>query len=224
MALLSYLAIFFENQLLLSYLSLSFLDYKFNISYLQYFLTILCFLLFINAFNMLDGINGQAGSYLIFILIIFAINKIFLVLSIILIVATIFILILNFNNKLYLGSTGTLVLGFLISNLFIKSHNIYEVFYADEIFLIMIIPGLDLVRLAFARLLNRKHPFKPDRNHIHHLVINNFSFIYSFLLMQIILIFPYLLFLALKNFILTFIIVLFIYIFFIYFLKKNEKN
>jgi hypothetical protein len=173
---------------------------------------------------MLDGINGQAGSYVIVILIIFVINKIFLPLSIILIVATIFILILNFNNKLYLGSTGTLVLGFLISNLFIKSHNIYEVFYADEIFLIMIIPGLDLVRLAFTRLLNRKHPFKPDRNHIHHLVINNFSFIYSFFFMQVILIFPYLLFLILKNFILTFIIVLFTYIFLIYFLKKNEKN
>ena len=118
MFLLSYLAIFFDKQLLLNYLSLSFLDYKFNITFLKYFLTILCFLLFINAFNMLDGINGQASSYLIFILIIFIFNKIFLTLSIILIVATIFILILNFNNKLYLGSTGTLVLGFLISNLF----------------------------------------------------------------------------------------------------------
>jgi len=224
MFLLSYLAIFFDKQLLLNYLSFSFLDYKFNITFLKYFLTILCFLLFINAFNMLDGINGQAGSYVIFILIIFVINKIFLPLSIILIVATIFILILNFNNKLYLGSTGTLVLGFLISNLFIKSHNIYEVFYADEIFLIMIIPGLDLVRLAFTRLLNRKHPFKPDRNHIHHLVIKNFSFIYSFLFMQAILIFPYLLFLTLKNFIFTLIIVLFSYILLIYFLKKNEKN
>ena len=224
MFLLSYLAIFFDKQLLLNYLSLSFLDYKFNITFLQYFLTILCFLLFINAFNMLDGINGQAGSYVIFILIIFVINKIFLALSIILIIATIFILILNFNNKLYLGSTGTLVLGFLISDLFIRSHNIYEIFYADEIFLIMIMPGLDLVRLAFTRLLNRKHPFKPDRNHIHHLIIKNFSFIYSFFLMQIILIFPYLLFLVLKNFIFTLIVVLFNYILLIYFLKKNEKN
>jgi UDP-GlcNAc:undecaprenyl-phosphate GlcNAc-1-phosphate transferase len=224
MFLLIYLTIFFDKQLLLNYLSLSFLDYKFNIIFLQYFLTILCFLLFINALNMIDGINGQAGSYVIFILIIFVINKIFLTLSIILIVATIFILILNFNNKLYLGSTGTLVLGFLISDLFIKSHNIYEVFYADEIFLIMIIPGLDLFRLALTRLLNRKHPFKPDRDHIHHLAIKNFSFINSFLFMQVILIFPYLLFLILKNFIFTIIIVLFTYIFLIYFLKKNEKN
>ena len=173
---------------------------------------------------MLDGINGQAGSYVIFILIIFLINKIFLALSIVLIIATIFILILNFNNKLYLGSTGTLVLGFSISSLFIKSHNIYEVFYADEIFLIMIIPGLDLVRLAFTRLLNKKHPFKPDINHIHHLVIANLSFINSFLFLQVILIFPYLLFLILKNFIFTLIIVLFTYILLIYFLKKNEKK
>ena len=220
---LIYLTIFLDKQLLLNYLSLSFLDYKFNITFLQYFLTILCFLLFINAFNMLDGINGQAGSYVIFILIIFIVNKVFLMLSIILLIATIFILILNFKNKLYLGSTGTLVLGFLISDLFIKSHNTYEVFYADEIFLIMIIPGFDLVRLAFARLLNRKHPFKPDRNHIHHLAIKNFSFIYSFFLIQIILIIPYLLFLVSKNFIFTLIVVVFTYILLIYFLKKNEK-
>ena len=88
----------------------------------------------------------------------------------------------------------------------------------------MIIPGLDLVRLAFTRLLNRKHPFKPDRNHIHHLVIKNFSFINSFLFMQAILIFPYLLFLILENFIFTLIIVLSIYNLIIYFLQKNEKN
>jgi UDP-GlcNAc:undecaprenyl-phosphate GlcNAc-1-phosphate transferase len=223
MALLSCAAIFFENQLLINYLSLSFLDYKFNIILLKYFLTIFCFLLFINAFNMLDGINGQATTYLIFVLIIFIVNKLFIPLSIILLIAAIFILILNFRNQLYLGSTGTLVLGFIISDLFIKSHNIYQAFNADEIFLIMIIPGLDMVRLAVTRIWNKKHPFEPDRNHIHHLVIKNFNFINTFLIVQIILIFPYGLFIFLKNFYITLLIVLFIYTISICLLKKYEK-
>jgi UDP-GlcNAc:undecaprenyl-phosphate GlcNAc-1-phosphate transferase len=224
MSLLSYLAIIFDNQLLLNYLSLSFLDYEFNIIFLNYFLTVLCFLLFINAFNMLDGINGQASSYVIFILLIFIINKLFTFLSVLLLISIVFILVHNFKNKLYLGSTGTLVLGFLIASLFIKSHNIHQTLQADEIFLIMIIPGLDLVRLALKRILNKKHPFEPDRDHIHHLAIKKFNFVYAFLLVQIILIFPYLLFLILRDSIITLVIVLFIYSTTIYMLKKNEKK
>ena len=77
---------------------------------------------------------------------------------------------------MFMGDSGTMLLAFIISYLFIKSHNSYGKFYADEIFLIMMIPGIELVRLAVSRLLNKKHPFSPDRNHIHHIMLNKFNF------------------------------------------------
>jgi hypothetical protein len=39
----------------------------------------------------------------------------------------------------------------------------------------MAIPGFDLFRLALQRILNNKHPFHPDKNHIHHILLNKFG-------------------------------------------------
>ena len=83
-----------------------------------------------------------------------------------------------------------LCFSFIISYLFIKSHNSYGKFYADEIFLIMMIPGIELVRLAVSRLLNKKHPFSPDRNHIHHIMLNKFNFTKTYIIIQILFLLP----------------------------------
>ena len=40
----------------------------------------------------------------------------------------------------------------------------------------MIIPGLDLIRLFIIRIANKKNPLSSDRNHLHHILINKFSF------------------------------------------------
>ncbi len=45
----------------------------------------------------------------------------------------------------------------------------------DEIFLLLMIPGLDMLRLFIERLLQKKNPLKPDRNHFHHLLLNRFQ-------------------------------------------------
>ena len=37
------------------------------------------------------------------------------------------------------------------------------------------IPGLDMLRLFIERLLQKKNPLKPDRNHFHHLLLNRFQ-------------------------------------------------
>ena len=67
-----------------------------------------------------------------------------------------------------------LVLSFLISTLFIKNYNQLVTFTCDEIFLIMSIPGFDLLRLAITRTCKKQHPFKADNLHIHHLAIKKF--------------------------------------------------
>ena len=85
-------------------------------------------------------------------------------------------LILNFNNRVFLGDSGSIILSYVISYFFIKSYNYEMSFYADQIFLIMLIPGIDLFRVAILRILSGKNPLKADRMHLHHLLAHFFSF------------------------------------------------
>jgi hypothetical protein len=41
----------------------------------------------------------------------------------------------------------------------------------------MLVPGLDLFRLFFERIIKGKNPFFPDRNHIHHLLLKKMSYL-----------------------------------------------
>jgi UDP-N-acetylmuramyl pentapeptide phosphotransferase/UDP-N-acetylglucosamine-1-phosphate transferase len=217
------LFLIFDHSFLLNNLIFTFYDKKIFLGGYSYFVTILCFLLFINAFNMLDGLNGQAVSYTIFILIIFIFKGVSANLSILLILTSLFFLYLNFKNKTYLGDSGSLVLGFILSYLFLKSYNLNNSFGADEIFLIMCIPGYELLRLAIKRIVHKKHPFTGDNDHIHHLMIRNYNFIKSYFVIQLLLIAPYIANLILKKFYTSLAFSLLIYCLAIYyFSKKNE--
>ena len=70
-----------------------------------------------------------------------------------------------------------------ISNLQIYSYHQYQIdMHHDEIFLIMSVPGLDMFRLFLMRLINGKHPFKPDNFHLHHLMGKIFNKFQTFIL------------------------------------------
>lgn len=183
--------IWFNNIFQIQNIKFSFLVESIDISYISFIFTILAFLLFINAFNMFDGINLQSGFYTIFIFSIFLYKGIFIELSFLLIISLIFFLYLNFKNKCFLGNNGTLFISFIICYFFIKSSVSYKSFYADEIFLIMMIPGIDLLRLAIFRIWSGKHPFKPDRNHIHHILVNNLGFLKATIILNFLTIIPY---------------------------------
>jgi UDP-GlcNAc:undecaprenyl-phosphate GlcNAc-1-phosphate transferase len=124
---------------------------------------------------------------------------------------------------MFLGNSGSLLLSYIIGFFFIKSYNVNSTFYVDEIFLIMMIPGIELLRLAILRILNKKHPFKADRNHIHHIIINNKTLLFTFLIIQILLMFPFILFLYFKNFFLVFSLSLAIYFTCIYYYSFNKN-
>jgi len=187
----SFLVIFFisiDNSLLINDLKFSFLQNTIELKNFSYFFTLLSFLLFINALNMFDGINMQVASYSLLIFLIFIFKCIFINISAVITVSLFFFLILNSKNKAYMGDGGVYLLSYVISYIFIKSYN-KNLFIADEIFFIMLLPGLDMLRVFLLRLINGKNPFKPDRNHLHHLLLNYFCdrnvfliiFIYNFL-------------------------------------------
>tara|TARA_B100000242_G_scaffold289120_1_gene258409 strand:- start:2621 stop:3613 length:993 start_codon:yes stop_codon:yes gene_type:complete len=220
--LLIFFLMFFDKDLIIRNINFTFSDFIFYFNNFSIFFTILCFLLFINSFNMLDGINGQAGTYSIYILIIFLVLNINLVFSITLIISLIFFLYFNFKDKIFLGDSGTILLGFIISYLFIKSYNMSPRISSDEIFLIMMIPGFELVRLAVQRLYHKRHPFSPDDKHIHHLLLNKLNFYKSYFLIQLLLIFPFLSYLLIKNSLISLIITILFYALIIF--KFSKKN
>jgi UDP-GlcNAc:undecaprenyl-phosphate GlcNAc-1-phosphate transferase len=212
-----------DDNLLLKKLKFSFFSEDINFNFFNYFLTILCFALFINALNMLDGINCQVASYVSFILIIFIIKGILIYLSFLLLISVLTFLILNYQNKIYFGDSGTLLLGFIISYFFLKTYNVQNAFYADEIFLIMSIPGYELLRLFLKRILLKKNPFKSDQNHIHHLLLKKFGYAGTFISVQSVLFFPYLLFNITNNFFVSLFFSIFLYTTIIIKFSKNNN-
>ena len=216
-------AIFLDEDLLLKNLNSTYFNYSMNLSYYSYLFTVLCFLLFINAFNMLDGINGQVATYFLFILLLFLSKGLFTYL-LIFGAYVLFFLKLNFKNKIFLGDSGSLPLAFIVGYLFIKSYNLDNKFSIEEIFLVMSVPGYELLRLAISRILNRKHPFEADNQHIHHLILAKKNLLSTFLIIQFLLIFPYILLYLTNSFLFSFLINLFLYIIIIiYFKKFNYK-
>ena len=215
-----FILISFDHDLIIKEINFSFTDFILDFRSFDYFVTILCFLLFINSFNMIDGINGQAISYTLFIILIFLIFSVNVTFFLLLLIPICFFLFFNLKGKMFLGDSGTMLISFIISYFFIKSYNLYEKFFSDEIFLIMMIPGFELLRLAITRIYKQKHPFSPDRNHIHHCMINKFSFLKSYLVIQILLVSPFLSYMLISNSIIVLSISLIMYSYLFFLLKK----
>jgi UDP-GlcNAc:undecaprenyl-phosphate GlcNAc-1-phosphate transferase len=96
---------------------------------------------------------------------------------------------LRFNiskrRKIFMGDTGSMILGFLIAVLTIRLFTIASIRHEQLIipiqnlpyfvFSILSIPLIDTIRVFSLRILNGKSPFVADRNHIHHVVLDYFK-------------------------------------------------
>ena len=217
--------ILLDDTLVIRQLNFTFLENTIELRNFSHLFTILCVLLFINALNMFDGINMQVATYSIIIFVIFLSKDIYVHLSIILIFSLIVFLFFNFQNKMFLGDSGTHLLAFVVSYIIIKSHNIEQIFSPEEIFIILSLPGLDMFRLFLFRIIKGKNPFKSDRNHIHHLILRKMSLIKTFLLIQFIIIINILLYYYFQNKLNILFLNLFSYIvLFLFFSQERKKN
>jgi len=185
------LLIIFNNDLSINNIYISFLDKKILLGPFSIFFTIFCYLLFINAFNMLDGINLSAGIYASLLLVFLYLHQNNII-FIVLITSLLFFLIKNYQNKLFLGNNGSALLGFILSY-FIIDLNRTKIISVEEIFLVMIIPGLDMFRLYIQRIHNKKNPFKADLNHLHHILLKKFNYNKAITYLSLILFIPFVL-------------------------------
>ena len=88
--------------------------------------TIFCILVFINAFNMFDGMNLQIGTYSIFLFICFIFNQGFDYKFVFIIISLISFLFLNIKGKIFIGNNGTYLMGFIVAYLFLKMNFLFS--------------------------------------------------------------------------------------------------
>jgi UDP-GlcNAc:undecaprenyl-phosphate GlcNAc-1-phosphate transferase len=203
--------------------------YLLNNKVLSLSITTLCVLLLINAFNMCDGINGLAHSivilWLVSLILTFNLNITFYFIVSIIILSLLF----NIRGKYFLGNSGSLLLGTFISLITIYFYNHYlhskERISVENIVLIFLIPGLDMMRLFIIRIANNKNPFIGDRDHFHHYLIKNIALSKSILLYLILMLWPLVLIKTYKiKYFFIMILQMMIFSFLVsYFYKKNLR-
>ena len=167
--------LYFDKELQISQLRFSFIEYHIALNNFTIFFSLVSIFLFMNSLNMMDGINLLAGLYCLILLIILILFSNFTLPILFIVVGLLNFLILNYQNRIFLGDSGSIILSYIISYIVIKSYNIESVFFADQIFLIMMIPGLDLVRVAISRMLRGKNPLSGDRDHLHYLLSDKYN-------------------------------------------------
>ena len=152
--------------------------------------TIFLIVALINSFNLIDGVDGLSGGIGMIASAGFALwfalsNEWSLAcLGFSLSASLLGFLRYNFspNNKIFMGDTGSLIVGFIIAVLAIKfvelnvyNTNINSVYRNAPIIAIILlcIPIFDTLRVFGLRIIKGKSPFKADRLHLHHLMVDN---------------------------------------------------
>ena len=144
--------------------------------------------LLINAYNLVDGIDGLAGVLGVLIsgymAIVFYFTNYFFysLVCLSLVGALIGFLVFNFSRhrKIFLGDTGSLVVGFLLALEVVAylsggARAPQLVMFKNAPVVVMALvsyPLFDTLRVFFIRIINKRSPFSPDRNHIHHRLVD----------------------------------------------------
>ena len=143
-------------------------------------LTILWIVGIINAFNLIDGMDGLSSgiaffvSVTIFILALHNMVEFVALISAALAGAVVGFLVFNFNPaKIFMGDTGSMFIGFILAVLSLKGASKHSTLVSVLVPVVaMGVPILDTT-LAFARRFLRNQPiFMADRQHIHHLLLS----------------------------------------------------
>jgi UDP-N-acetylmuramyl pentapeptide phosphotransferase/UDP-N-acetylglucosamine-1-phosphate transferase len=150
-------------------------------------ITMLTIIMITNSFNLIDGVDGLAGSLGVLSTICFGFyfylagQFTFAVMAFSLCGGLIGFLIYNFSPaKIFMGDTGSLIVGLVNSILLIKfiqiASNPQAAYYVPAApavaFAVLMTPLFDTIRVFSMRILHRRSPFSPDRNHIHHFILD----------------------------------------------------
>jgi len=156
-----------------------YLGFDLSLGYFVLPFTILTVVSFTNAFNLIDGLDGLSGGIGVIIMTSLAYigyeygDEFILVISLLTIASLCTFLIFNWSPaSIFMGDSGSLTLGFIISILSIKA---LAYIHPISIFYITAIPILDTIIVFVRRIRHGKSPFQADKSHIHHILLNFFK-------------------------------------------------
>lgn len=155
-------------------------------------LSLFAMIVIINAFNLIDGVDGLAsgvGTLASFVLgtwFYLSKNYPMAIMAFALVGSLTGFFLYNVfgnRNKLFMGDTGSLIIGLLISVMIISFNELnltaqapYRIGGAPAVsFAIIIVPLIDTLRVMTIRIGQRRSPFSPDKNHIHHRLLLLFN-------------------------------------------------
>lgn len=150
--------------------------------------TIFVGLLIINAVNFADGIDGLASGLGVMISVVMVywnflhcfVPQTIVALSMIGIMAMFFLFnVFSKRYKMYMGDSGSMVLGLFVyisacpdaSNV-LSGDFLVDAYFVSFITALLSAMVFDLIRVAITRLMAHKSPFLPDRNHLHHILVD----------------------------------------------------
>jgi UDP-GlcNAc:undecaprenyl-phosphate/decaprenyl-phosphate GlcNAc-1-phosphate transferase len=152
-------------------------------------ITVFVFLVTINAFNFIDGVDGLSASiglttsaaFGVWFLLVKEYNMAIISFSL---VAALFAFIrynvFSKKSKIFMGDTGSMIIGFIVSFLAVHFNQMnidvidsrYFILPAPAVaFGILIIPYFDMLRVMYIRTIKGQKIFYPDKNHLHHLLL-----------------------------------------------------
>jgi len=154
----------------------NFIDNILQNNYINYLFVSFCILIIINGSNFIDGMNTLCvGYYLLIssIILYLQLNEIIIIknLSIFYIfIWILFVFLLNLTNQLYLGDSGSYLLGFSFSIFLISIYNWNQHISPFFIILLLWYPSYEnLFSIVRKNIINRS-PMYPDAKHIHQLI------------------------------------------------------
>ena len=141
----------------------------------------------VNAFNLMDGVDGLVGTLSFVGFTMLLITSIFLKNMELATICVVFMgSILSFlrynlskKKKIFMGDSGSLFIGFILVTLginLLEHEKINANKHYSYVFLLLItffsIPVLDSIRVYLGRIKNGNSPFKADKSHLHHLFLS----------------------------------------------------
>ena len=163
-----------SSQIFISSIDFKIIDLLLKYNIFSIFFFSFCICIVINGFNFFDGINGNALVHFLIIntVLAFAIDKFdkdlfYFFISVSL--SIIPLLILNFQNKIFLGDNGAYIIGFYISSIILylkNSFNLNSYFIA----VLLLYPAFEVLWSIIRKTLENKNVMKPDLYHMHNVL------------------------------------------------------
>jgi|TARA_B110000259_G_scaffold61889_1_gene73247 UDP-N-acetylmuramyl pentapeptide phosphotransferase/UDP-N-acetylglucosamine-1-phosphate transferase len=155
---------------------LTFLDNILHNNYINYLFVTFCILIIVNGSNFIDGMNTLCvGYYLLITFIIFylQLNEIIALkyISIFyILILLLFVFLLNIINQLYLGDSGSYLLGFSFSIFLISIYNWNQ--YISPFFVVLLLwyPSYENLFSITRKNIIKRSPMYPDAKHLHQLI------------------------------------------------------